>query len=92
MAKRTPSRQAKPRPSEEQRLQPGLGEPSTHATMNRRANVRDAGVEYRAGDLDPDRDEIARRAYQLYCERGCEPGREMDDWLRAEYELRNHQR
>lgn len=36
--------------------------------------------------LEPDA--IARRAYELYCERGCEPGRDMDDWLRAEQELR----
>ena len=36
----------------------------------------------------PEPDAIARRAYELYCERGCEPGREMDDWLRAEQELR----
>jgi hypothetical protein len=39
---------------------------------------------------EPDYDSIARRAYELYCERGCEPGREMDDWLKAEQELRKY--
>ncbi len=31
--------------------------------------------------------EIAARAYQIFQERGCQPGHEMDDWLQAEYEL-----
>lgn len=32
-------------------------------------------------------DEIRRRAYQLYEERGRENGRELDDWLRAQAEI-----
>jgi hypothetical protein len=31
--------------------------------------------------------DIAARAYQIYVERGCQPGHEADDWLQAEYEL-----
>jgi hypothetical protein len=31
--------------------------------------------------------EVARRAYQLFEERGREPGREWEDWFRAEREL-----
>jgi DUF2934 family protein len=31
--------------------------------------------------------DIARRAYDLYLARGCEPGHELEDWLRAEREL-----
>ena len=34
------------------------------------------------------RDAIALRAYALFEERGREPGRDIDDWLRAEHELR----
>ena len=34
-------------------------------------------------------DDIARRAYELYEERGCEHGRDFDDWLLAEHELRD---
>jgi hypothetical protein len=33
-------------------------------------------------------EEIACRAYEIYQERGSEPGRDLDDWLRAERELR----
>ena len=31
--------------------------------------------------------EIRRRAYEIYLERGRLPGRELEDWLQAEYEL-----
>jgi hypothetical protein len=31
--------------------------------------------------------EVRRRAHQIYLERGCQPGHEVDDWLQAEYEL-----
>ena len=33
--------------------------------------------------------EIAHRAFELYCERGCQHGRDIDDWLQAERELRD---
>jgi hypothetical protein len=33
-------------------------------------------------------DEIARRAYELYCEDRYENGHDLDHWLRAEQELR----
>ena len=35
----------------------------------------------------PSRDEIRRRAYEIYIERCGLPGDELDDWLRAEREL-----
>ena len=37
----------------------------------------------------PTNGEISRRAYGLYLARGCEHGRDVDDWLQAERELRN---
>jgi hypothetical protein len=36
----------------------------------------------------PTREEIARRAYQIYVDRGAEHGRDWDDWLQADGELR----
>ncbi|MEO7275225.1 MAG: DUF2934 domain-containing protein [Vicinamibacterales bacterium] len=33
-------------------------------------------------------DVIAARAFEYYCSRGGEHGRDMDDWLAAERELR----
>ena len=35
----------------------------------------------------PTEKQIAERAYQIWLERGCEPGHDVDDWLQAEYEL-----
>ncbi|HTW66487.1 MAG TPA: DUF2934 domain-containing protein [Bryobacteraceae bacterium] len=35
----------------------------------------------------PDHEEIARRAYELWCERGCLHGNPQEDWYRAEREL-----
>jgi hypothetical protein len=35
----------------------------------------------------PNHEEIRRRAYEIYLERGDLPGDELDDWLRAEREL-----
>jgi Protein of unknown function (DUF2934) len=32
-------------------------------------------------------DNIARRAYELYEERGGQPGHDMDDWLQAEHDI-----
>jgi hypothetical protein len=39
------------------------------------------------GSLELTEEVIRTRAYQLYEERGCEPGHELDDWLRAEAEI-----
>jgi DUF2934 family protein len=35
-----------------------------------------------------DRDECAHRAYELYLARGGEDGRDLEDWLTAEREIR----
>jgi hypothetical protein len=37
---------------------------------------------------EPTHDDIARRAYELYLERGSLEGHHEDDWLTAEAELR----
>jgi len=36
-------------------------------------------------------EEIKRRAYELYLERGEELGRDLEDWLQAERELASHE-
>ena len=35
------------------------------------------------------KEDIAHRAYELYVQRGREPGRDVEDWVRAEEELRS---
>jgi Protein of unknown function (DUF2934) len=39
------------------------------------------------GRREPSGEEIARRAHELYVERGGEHGKDVDDWVRAEKEL-----
>jgi hypothetical protein len=50
------------------------------------------GGESRGGSLKggqgPTHDEIARRSYELFLSRGGQVGHEVEDWLRAEAELR----
>ena len=36
-------------------------------------------------------EEIKRRAYEIYLERGEEPGRDLEDWLQSERELASHE-
>ena len=36
--------------------------------------------------------DIATRAFELYCERGCQDGRDVEDWLQAERELQEKAR
>jgi Protein of unknown function (DUF2934) len=41
-----------------------------------------------SGSSDVSERDVARRAFERYCARGCEDGHDMDDWLHAERELR----
>ncbi len=34
------------------------------------------------------REQIVKRAFQIFLTRGAEPGRELDDWYQAETELK----
>ena len=52
----------------------------------RTASTQPETREISAGNLASDED-IRRRAYEIYLERGEQRGRELDDWLRAEREL-----
>ena len=36
---------------------------------------------------EPAKSEITRRAYALYLMRGCEQGKDIEDWFKAEKEL-----
>lgn len=36
---------------------------------------------------EPSREEIVRRAHELYLQRGGEHGKDIEDWVRAEKEL-----
>jgi hypothetical protein len=56
---------------------PLLGVSTTTGGLGRKRNFTPETLE----------EEIRRRAYELYEQRGCTPGRESDDWLLAEQEV-----
>jgi hypothetical protein len=63
-------------------------------TTRRRSATRAEGI---ASDAAPapahlSQYEIALRAFELYCARGGQHGRDLEDWLQAERELLNGQR
>jgi len=48
----------------------------------------ETAVEEREGLIDSTREqEIRDRAYEIYLQRGGQPGYELEDWLQAEREL-----
>jgi len=62
--------------------------PKRNATAEPQATSTQAETgEASAGNSARD-EEIRRRAYAIYLERGQQPGRELDDWLQAERELK----
>jgi Protein of unknown function (DUF2934) len=54
----------------------------------RRKTVSDSTAKPNKGSLELPEELIRARAYQLYEERGCEDGHDLDDWLQAEVEIR----
>ena len=57
-------------------------------TIGRTGPGKPGTVEERAGLLHSTREqEIRIRAYEIYLERGGQPGRELEDWLQAELEF-----
>jgi Protein of unknown function (DUF2934) len=57
-------------------------------TIGRAGPGKPATVEERAGLLHSTREqEIRIRAYEIYLQRGGQPGNELEDWLQAEREL-----
>ena len=47
----------------------------------------EVGKDKRAVENSASEREIERRAYEIYLERGEQPGSHLDDWLQAEHEL-----
>ena len=47
----------------------------------------EVGKDKRAVENSASEREIERRAYEIYLERGEQPGSDLDDWLQAEHEL-----
>lgn len=65
---------------------------TAQTTERKDRNMKNKNKEHRSSidENDPNQDEVARRAYELYQARGGEPGHEVEDWLHAEQEVNNH--
>ena len=60
---------------------------------NQNLELRESAVRPRAegtsGNGALNQEDIKRRAYEIYQEHGSLPGREIEDWLQAESELKS---
>jgi hypothetical protein len=56
-------------------------------TLELHANPIQPHAEATSANHAPNHDEVRRRAYEIYLERGGLPGREIEDWLQAEREF-----
>jgi len=64
------------------------GRKKTKAPLGGDATSDAGGAAGAGGVMDPSREEIERRAYEIYKQRGGATGSPDEDWLRAEQELR----
>jgi hypothetical protein len=62
--------------------------PAAPKPKRARAAARPAAARETASTDGPSLDDIRRRAYERYLERGGNHGRHFDDWLEAEKELK----
>jgi len=90
MAKRTPRSQADDATAETPTRPPtrrGRSK-SSRNTGEPTAQQSPSTSDYLGLEPQPNEDEIRHRAYHLYLERGGGHGRDFDDWVRAEKELK----
>ena len=67
---------------------------ASKAKMRHSTEPRQPGAEVRQRDRllqAASEQEIRRRAYEIYLQRGAQPGHELEDWLQAERELTTNQ-
>jgi len=61
--------------------------PAATKSAPKRSTKTDTPSDAKNGAEAPSQEAIAKRAYELYLQRGSVPGYELDDWLAAEAEL-----
>jgi len=59
----------------------------TTGTLELQANTVPSHRDRISTHSTPNHDEIKRRAYEIYLERGGLPGQELEDWFQAEREI-----
>jgi len=58
-------------------------------TLEPHATPVQSHTEHPSANHTPNHDDIRRRAYEIYLERGGLQGRELEDWLQAEREFKD---
>jgi hypothetical protein len=71
-------------PAQPQQRPAGAGQEPAHEEREKKAALSEAMRERPAASYE----EVARRAYEIYRERGGSHGLDLEDWLQAERELR----
>ncbi len=51
-------------------------------------NEKTRAADEQPTNSEPTHDQVAQRAYEIFLDRGATDGQDVDDWLRAESELR----
>jgi Protein of unknown function (DUF2934) len=79
------------------RTRRGASRSASESAASSQSNALDAAFDMSRSDADssgstPTYDEIAEAAYQRYLQRGGVDGRDFDDWLEAERELKARRR
>jgi hypothetical protein len=87
MAKRPTPRSKTPDPAAPAEPKPKRARRGAPAESSAPASVASTADD--SASAEPTNDDIRRRAYERYLERGGNHGRHFDDWLEAEKELRS---
>lgn len=94
-ARRAPKSRSRPRDTREPGPEAVAGrEPDPAKIQDHPGRIREAPGDAVAARTnatpgpEPTEEDIRARAYQMYLERGGEPGMDFDDWLKAERELK----
>ncbi len=62
------------------------------ASASERSALKDiAGMSLKDADYKPSPAEVQRRAFELFMQRGCAHGRDLEDWYEAERQLRRQE-
>lgn len=64
------------------------GRPRGRRSSRRAASSAAASTTAATKQSEPTRDQIAKRAYEIWLARGCEHGHDLDHWIEAERQLR----
>lgn len=64
-----------------------MAEKSPSSSRSRKTTASSSAAASARLAARPDQEAIRLRAYQIWRENGCMPGRELENWLQAEREL-----